>query len=261
MNCPEPYRHREKINPLHYEVATIRPKPAKAFVTQHHYSRKMPAPRFLVGLYRRGGALVGVAVFSQPMRDVVLDVLPCPREHAAELGRFVLLDDVAFNGESWFLARAFELALREKGICGVVSFSDPTPRTDITGALVKRGHLGCIYRATNMVYAGQARAQTLKLLPDGTVFSPRVISKIRKFDRNWQSAARDLERFGATRLTLNDDPVAWLDTWLPTLTRPLKTQGNLRYLAGLDKTTRKLLPASKPYPEIVVERPALARAA
>ena len=38
-----------------------------------------------------------------------------------ELGRFVLLDSVAGNGETWFLARSFEI-LRKHAIVGVVSF-------------------------------------------------------------------------------------------------------------------------------------------
>ncbi len=246
---------RGVINPTQYDVALMPAREAKAFVIQHHYSHKVPAMRLRVGLYHRG-RLQGVAIFSHPMQDRVLDVLPCDRAAAVELGRFVLLDEVPANGESWFIARAFDLVRRE-GICGVVAFSDPTPRTDAQGRIVKPGHLGTIYRATNAVYAGRSAAGTLRLLPDGTVFSPRVISKIRKFDRNWQSAARDLERFGAAPLTLKDDPIAWLATWMPLLTRPMRHPGNLRYLFGLEPATKKRLPKSLPYP--VIEHATLGR--
>jgi hypothetical protein len=45
--------------------------------------------------------------------------LPAGRHkaEAVELGRLVLLDDVPANGESWFIARAFEL-LRARGYTG-----------------------------------------------------------------------------------------------------------------------------------------------
>src|SRR5215471_14601724 len=113
----------EVICPSDYEVAAIADDTtAKAFVTRHHYSTRYVAARERVGLYRHG-ALVGVAVFSHPVRNAVLtNVFPGNARESVELGRFVLLDDVPGNGETWFLARCFEL-LRREGYRGVVSFS------------------------------------------------------------------------------------------------------------------------------------------
>ena len=72
------------INPRRYEVAPIAgDAEAREFVTRHHYSGSYPAARERVGLYR-GGALVGVAVFSVPVQGKVLDALPCPRAFAVE---------------------------------------------------------------------------------------------------------------------------------------------------------------------------------
>src|SRR4051812_20955318 len=87
---------------------------ARAFVEGHHYSRSFPAARRRFGLYE-AGELVGVAVLSHPMHDAVTaSVFPgVPRLDAAELGRFVLLDRVPGNGESWFLARVWELCAGE----------------------------------------------------------------------------------------------------------------------------------------------------
>ena len=147
---------------------------ARAFVVAHHYSASYPAARERIGLYR-SGALVGVAVFSHPAQDKVLGCLPCPKTEAVELGRLVLLDDVPANGESWFIARAFA-ELRQRGYAGVVSFADPVPRSAVGGAVVFPGHLGIIYRASNAVYTGLATARTLRLLPDGRVFSERTRS-------------------------------------------------------------------------------------
>jgi hypothetical protein len=132
----------EVIPTHHYEVAPIASdRVARQFVEQHHYSRSYPAARFRTGLFRKG-VLVGVAVLSQPASQAALEAaLPFPDLDRAELGRFVLHDSVEANGESWFLARTWELA-RVHGIDAVVMHSDPAtlyldPIGTFTGA-VKR---------------------------------------------------------------------------------------------------------------------------
>ena len=247
----------EPINPAHYEVAAIRDdRTAKDFVCQHHYSSTYPAARFRYGLYW-GGLLVGVAVFSVPMQGAVLDCLPCPRELAVELGRFVLLDRVPANGESWTIARCFEL-LRKEGIEGVVSFSDPVPRTDLSGTTVFVGHFGCVYRASNAAYLGRSTARTLRVMPNGHVLSERALSKIRSRERGWRYAAEQLERAGAAPLSEHADARAWLAEWLPKLTRTLRHPGNLRYGFGLDRTVKKALAkVGQPYPQIQIHKPRL----
>ena len=127
------YRPRaEPFDPCDYEVAAIEDDTtARAFVQENHYSASYPAARFRYGLYSRGrggGELVGVAVFSTPARAEVTTnwMRGEPTEHV-ELGRFVLLDHVRANAESWMIARCFDW-LRREGITGVVSFSDPCPR-------------------------------------------------------------------------------------------------------------------------------------
>jgi hypothetical protein len=67
-----------------------------------------------------------------------------------------LFDEVPANGETWFLGRCFEL-LRHENLVGVVSFSDPVPRTSL-------------------------------LLPDGSVLNARTVQKIRGMDRGWKYA-------------------------------------------------------------------------
>lgn len=110
----------ELIRTAAYDVAPLDELAAKAFVVGHHYSRSYPAARFRFGLYR-AGELAGVAVFSHPSNDKVLTgVFPGTRAiESVELGRFVLLDDVPGNGETWFLGQCFA-ALRREGLCGVV---------------------------------------------------------------------------------------------------------------------------------------------
>ncbi len=159
----------EPIRTAEYEVAVLPGrKVAAAFVRQHHYSRRYLASRLQVGLYRRD-ELVGVAALSQPPSEAVLAAveLPCARLAKADLGRFVLLDSVPANGESWFLARVFEIA-RGEGFEAAVAYSDPEPRHSLDGRLVFPGHVGTIYQATNATYCGRTSRRTKHLFPDGT---------------------------------------------------------------------------------------------
>lgn len=242
----------EVIDPRGYEVEPIADdSTAKRFVLAHHYAGTYPAARFRFGLYRRG-ELVGVAVFSHPCSDKVLTrVFPDHRATAAvELGRFVLLDEVPGNGETWMLARCFE-QLREH-VVGVVSFSDPIPRTARDGRVVFPGHVGGIYQAHNGVLLGRGARQLLRLLPDGRVFSPRAASKIRNLERGWRYCVADLEEHGAAPYQGGEDAAAaraWLAEQLPRVTRPLRHPGNFKYAWGLERRARRGLPASLPYPK------------
>lgn len=244
---------REVIDPRHFEVAEVREMVAKAFVERFHYAKSYPAARFRFGLFQRGGELVGVAVFSHPMQDKVLKALPCDREEGVELGRLVLLDHVLANAESWFIARCFELLYRA-GVRGVVSFSDPEPRTDTSGRTVFRGHVGFIYQASNACYAGRATARTLRLLPNGLVLSDRAISKVRQQERGHEYAEALLVQHGARPRRPSEDPRLWLASELPRITRPIRHHGNFKYLFGLDRRVRKRLPASLPYPKLTLPR-------
>lgn len=238
----------EPINPRLYEVAEIpRDAPAKRFILEHHYSGSYPAARFRFGLYR-GPALLGVAVLSVPMNDAsVTNALPIPALEGVELGRFVLLDEVPGNGETWFLARCFT-HLRREGLAGVVSFSDPCARVNAAGARVFGGHVGTIYQASNGCYLGRGTARTLRLLPDGSVLSPRVISKLLRRERGWEYGAELLQRHGAGRP--DGDVAAWARTWIDRLTRPLRHRGNHKYAWPIDPRLRRHLPYGRnPFPK------------
>lgn len=237
----------EVIDPRAFEVAEIADDATpRAFVEQHHYSASYPAARFRFGLYEHG-ALVGVAVFSHPSNVLALRPLPMSTE-SVELGRFVLLDHVKGNGETWFLARSFEV-LRRKGLAGVVSFSDPVPRATVDGHVVLRGHVGTIYQAFNGVYLGRARADTMRLLPDGRTLHNRAVAKIRKREQGWRYAVAKLVAYGAPAPGADLD--AWLAEWLPRLTRKVRHGGNHKYVWAFSRARRKSLPASAPYPKQV----------
>lgn len=223
----------EVFRPRAYEVVLLPDdRLSKPFVVAHHYAACYPAARFRFGLLRHDD-LVGVAVFSHPCHDRVLtNVFGGVATDSVELGRFVLLDEVPFNGESWFLGCCLR-RLRALGLRGVVSFSDPVPRTTQEGRLIFPGHVGTIYQAGNAAYLGRGRARTLRLLPDGTVFSERARQKVCAHEQGREYAQAQLVRFGADPLGPADDGRAWLARWLPRLTRPLRHPGNHRYAWAL----------------------------
>ena len=240
-------RPDEQINPMYYDVDELRDDAtAKRFVEQHHYSGSYPAARFRFGLYCYG-RLVGVSVFSVPVRaEVLTSVFPGDPNESVELGRFVLLDEVPGNGETWFLARCFE-RLRRRDLHGVVSFSDPVPRSTADGRVMFAGHIGTIYQAHNAPYLGRATARTLHLLPNGTVFSARAQQKIRAGERGWRYAAEILQRFGATACP-DENRTAWLQTWMARLIRRVRHPGNHRYAWRLQRHVA-LTGAPQPYPK------------
>jgi hypothetical protein len=105
---------------------------------------------------------------------------------------------------------------------------------------------GNFYQASNGVYLKRTTPRTLKLLPDGTVFSDRAASKIRGRERGWRYAANILVTHGATEPPA-DNPAAWLRHWTSLLTRPLRHRGNHRYAWSLSNSLR--LPPSHHYPK------------
>ncbi|HVE13832.1 MAG TPA: hypothetical protein VNI01_10595 [Elusimicrobiota bacterium] len=244
----------EVFDPAAFAVdALARDREAKAFVEAHHYSGSYPAARFRVGLFGPGARLVGVAVFSEPaQRAVVPRWTGLARDRGVELGRFVLLPEVAYNGETWFLARAFRLLREAKPVDAVVSYADPTARFDAAGRRVKPEHWGTIYQASGARYVGRARKRSLVLAPDGSVVSERAISKIRNEERGWEYAARQLLRHGAPARAAGEDLAAWCARALLGFRR-LPHAGNLTYVFGLTKAGKAKLAdlhgGGLPYPK------------
>lgn len=226
---------------------------AKAFVEEHHYSHTYPAARFRFGLLDSAGNLVGVAVFGVPANQRVLtSTFPgLDPSKVVDFGRLVVLEHVGHNAESWMIGQAFK-KLKEFGIEGVVSYADPVVRVDAEGREVRAGHVGTIYQATNAVYLGRGTPRTLRLLPDGNVFSDRTASKIRKKQKGWRPAVDLLVSYGARPPRKGENLAEWWKAVRDTVTRTIRHKGNHKYAWGLTKRAKKKLPPSKPYPKLDV---------
>lgn len=251
------FRQRgDRFDPSAFRVEVISgDRTARAFVEAHHYSGSYPAARCRVGLYREQAGwfrpeLVGVAVFSVPMaQSVIPKWAGVQAAEGVELGRFVLLDEVGFNGESWFLARALRALHAEiPTVRAVVSFSDPLPRQTSAGIVVTPGHVGTIYQALNASYRGRTEGRSHYMTAEGRFLSPRAISKIRGGEAGWEYATRDLTASGAPPRLPGEEPAAWLARVLPLFSR-VAHPGNHAYTWTIGARGRIGAPPSVlPYP-------------
>ncbi len=243
----------ELIKPSAFDVAPIESaKVARDFVKLHHYAGTCSSVAHRFGLYLRA-ELVGVACFGPPASmNAHRKVFPSlGTREAVSLGRFVLIDSVPGNGESWFAARCFKL-LRDAGVVAVESCADPEPRTGRNGHLIHRGHVGTVYSALNGAYIGKTNDSTLRLLPDGTCFNNRASGKIVRGERSMSCSVAQLVSHGADTADLHDDPLAWVKLWRERLTRPMRHHGNHRYLWCLDRRRRREVMRfpTLPYPKM-----------
>lgn len=244
----------EPFRPERHEVALLDHGDAKDFVERHHYSGSYPAARLRVGLLRAGVGLAGAAVFSVPANDASIEAR-CGVDARAgvTLGRFVLLDDVEGNGESWFLARAFALLERElREVRAVLSYADPMPRQAPGGVFVP-GHVGTIYQAHNGRYVGRTKAEWLWLARDGRALSPRTLAKLRNEESGAAGAYGILRRAGAPERRPSEDGAAYVARALAEGPfRRVKHPGNHAYVWPVGerrRETARRMPASMAYPK------------
>ena len=230
-----------------YEVREILTGQASGFVVATHYLGSMPSDRRNYGLFEvAGGRLVGVAVLSHPTSEKTIpSVFPgLPPSEAADLGRFVLLDEVPANAESHFLGEVRYLAARKSVLDpgkpllrGVVMFSDPIQRRRADGTVICPGHVGTIYQASGCQYLGTSGASTEALLPDGTVFGRRTAQKIRAQERGHAYAERKLVALGARPMRPGERPAAWLREALDAAgARKFRHPGKHKYAIALGET-------------------------
>lgn len=239
-----------------YAVDLIADSVARQFVVDHHYSGSYPAAVERIGLFHRK-QLVGVSVFSVPMNNAAIPKYTGLAPKAGlDLGRFILLDSVPYNGETFFLAKALS-ALRDvrPGVRGVIAYSDPVPRHTQTGQIVMPGHIGTVYKAGNSRYVGRSAARVLHVAANGHVLSPRAISKIRLQEQGAQGAERNLIRLGAPPRQHGQHPAEWIDEVLASgQFARVKHPGNHVFCFALGRPAEKRkielgFAAALPYPK------------
>lgn len=259
---------RETIDARRYGVELIPgDDTARAFVEAHHYSGAYVAARLRVGLYRTTRAparpeLVGVAVFSVPASEAVIPRWTGqPPRLGVELGRFVLLDDVEGNGETWFLARAFRLLAGElPEVRAVLSFSDPVARRSVDGEIVTPGHVGTIYQALNGRHVGRSEARWKPLAPDGRDVTKPLLDKIRYNRKGRAYATEQLIAWGAPPPEPGETGKAWVERALEAGPfRRYRHPGNLAYVWPIGErraalATAAAFPSSRPYPKASTAR-------
>lgn len=216
----------ERIRSADYAVDLLdRDRDARAFVVAHHYEHSYPAAQVRAGLFRQravGSELVGVVVFGVPAQEATIPAWAPglgPREGVV-LSRLVLLDEVPGDGESWTVARALKLLRAElPQVRAVVSYSDPCERVDAEGRVVKRGHIGVVYQATNARYMGRSKSETILLDATGRVVSRRGLSKLRNGERGGRHVYERLLAAGLPARDCGEDWPAYLGRVLPALQR------------------------------------------
>jgi hypothetical protein len=258
----------EVFDPSGYGVEIIPDdRTAKAFIERHHYAHSSPSMRLRLGLYRSRAffapELMGVCAFTVPQAQTVIPkyargVVP---NDGVELGRLVLLDEVAGNAESWFVSRCLRI-LRStlKNIRIVVSFSDPVRRVAEDGTVIMPGHIGDVYKALSARYVGPASPKTMHLARDGRTVSERAKSKIRNDEKGRDYAYRQLLSMGAPPRQPFEEGPAYLERALAAAFREIRHPGNHAYCWPLRSMADgsgplTLLPA-KPYPTIAVREAA-----
>lgn len=246
----------EPFDPARGGVNLIDETTARRFVTEHHYSSSYPAARLRVGLFLKDAfereRIVGVAVFSVPMSQAVVPhhFLGLAPGSGVELGRLVLLDEVAANGESWFVARAMRAARSVLGVDGVLSYSDPIQRVSDAGVVVKRGHVGTVYQALNAAYLGRGRGGAQYLARDGRIVSRRALSKLRNDESGAGYVYGQLRAMGAPERHPFEDSKAYAERALREGEfRKQRHPGNHTYAWWLGEARRRPAWTTAPYPK------------
>ena len=239
----------ELVDRRAYTVEPIAHAAARAFVARHHYLPTWPAAQLAVGLFgsqrSANAGLTGVAVFAVPATAAVIARHTgfAEAERGAVLARFILLDEIPQNGESFFLSRALRLLRREKpAIEAVVSYADP-------GA----GHIGRCYAALSGAHRGVTRPRRVLRIGEATI-SGRTLSKVRGDERGAAGAVDRMVAAGMPRPAVLEGGAAWLNRLIEErLLLPHVQAGLFAYCFELTREARRrgrALPR-RPYPKLV----------
>jgi len=129
------------------------------FVTQKHYSRRMP-------IFWAGFALIesnsvqGVCVYGQPSAPIQKHAFANRDFRLYELSRLVVQTKTK-NAASFLIGQSLQMLERP---CAVVSYADE-----------QAGHCGIVYQATNWIYTGKTVSHDHSYLVDGQKLHPMTL--------------------------------------------------------------------------------------
>lgn len=240
------------FDPRRYSVCLIDEADAKAFVTRHHYSRSWPSTILRAGLIEKPAfqaeRLVGVASFGLgPPDHVPRCYLGVGYEASTLLNRLVLLDEVGFNAESFFSARAERLLRQHKPhVEAILSYSDPVALPGIG----KVGHIGSIYQARSYVCMGRSRPRTIWVSDQGIGVDGMALTKIRTGKRGSDYAARRFRALGAPPQRPGESGADWVRRSLRDGPfEAIRHPGKIVYARGLTRRRAKLIGPGQSYPK------------
>ncbi len=221
------------FDPKTHYVAPLPQDQANAFVGRNHYlGGGIQAAIFRVGLFsaatpiptlqdsaRRVDDLVGVAIFADAESWLIKKWAGGLSNRRAgrpplKLARLVLTDEVAFNGETWFLGASLKLLKQgyrrplahhsqtpwqDRRFSALISLSDPVPHVLPGKKVVMPGHIGRVYQAFNGSYRGRTKPGDELWTPEGTPLSGLTISKIGTERSGKEAAVLYLERATGTK--------------------------------------------------------------
>jgi hypothetical protein len=242
-----------RIDRRHYAVEPIPPGLARKLVASWHYSGSCPLPVAAIGLWKKVGvfpsSIEGVAVFGNSItRDAITCYSGYAHSDGLELTRFVLTDACEFNAETFFLRRALgHLRDLQPDLRVILSYSDPTPRTNAAGATIFAGHIGQVYCASNAHYCGTSNPRTELLCADGRIFASRTLSKINNETDQFDQACKSFLAAGAPPRRPGESPRAWVArAKIEGPFRIFRKPGNHTYLFPMDTGVRRDLAARIP---------------
>jgi hypothetical protein len=120
-------------------------KEAELFISKYHYAGRVGRSGVNLGYYL-GDVLVGVIIYSTPIRQEVASKQGYPYKEVLELSRLAIHPDYQIKNLASFLISLSVRYIRsnQSGIKCLVSFADAT-----------HNHLGTIYKASNWVLDGE----------------------------------------------------------------------------------------------------------
>jgi hypothetical protein len=164
---------------MDYKVRPIKSCEVTEWLQKKHYARRRASISFAFGLFDSMGILSGICTFGSPPNCNLCAAI-CGEQFkdvAMEFNRLCLLEPHGRNVASFFVAHALKML--------------PVPKVLVSYADSEQGHVGYIYQATNWLYTGESR-------PDTVFYDDRSGKKLHRktvFDAFGTNAASDLPDF------------------------------------------------------------------